>query len=66
MSARHLTCLQLQDFLVIGEQEERYNLKEVSFMKWVELHVPLPTTTTRVKLGQLRKIWVIIKLLIML
>ena len=66
MTARRPSCVQLQDFLVVGEHEERNNNPDLSYMKWVELHVFLPTTTTRVKLGKLRKIWVIIKLLIIL
>ncbi|KAK2168831.1 hypothetical protein NP493_1212g00042 [Ridgeia piscesae] len=51
------SCLTLQDFLVVGFHQSLSN-PAVSYLMWMELHVFLPSGTTKVKVGQALQVWV--------
>ena len=56
------SCLTLQDFIVIGYHKMFPDRQGVTFLMWMELHVFLPSGTTRVKIGQALQVWVSVQL----
>ena len=58
MSQRKVaSCQWLQDFQVIGFHQSFTN-PDVSYLMWMELHVFLPSGTTKVKIGAGKTFWV--------